>query len=70
MIQLIVKTCINIIDVFSYSDLRAMKNTGGKKHLTLYALEYRVIDSHIDKKAMVNGENIRIDGGAHAGAKW
>jgi predicted transcriptional regulator len=38
-----VKTCIKIIDVLSYSDLQAM-NTGGKKHLTLYALGYRLIN--------------------------
>ena len=30
-----------MVDVLSYSDLQAMKNTGSKKHLTLYALGYR-----------------------------
>jgi hypothetical protein len=40
---IIVKTCIKIIDVLSYSDLRAMRNTSGIKQLTLYALGYRMI---------------------------
>ena len=40
---LIVKTCIKIIDVLSYSDLREMKNTDGNKHLTVYTLGYRMI---------------------------
>jgi len=25
---------------------------------------------YLESAPMVNGENIRIDGGAHAGAKW
>ena len=32
---LIIKTSIKIGDVLSYSDLQAIKNTSGKKHLTL-----------------------------------
>jgi hypothetical protein len=25
---------------------------------------------YLESALMVNGENIRVDGGAHAGAKW
>jgi len=38
--------------------------TGASSGIGLDALLY------LESAHMVNGENIRIDGGAHAGAKW
>ena len=34
--------------------------------------DIRIVDAllYLESAPMVNGENIRIDGGAHAGAKW
>ena len=46
------------------SMLRAAQDRGPQSRERVDALFY------LQSAPMVNGENIRIDGGAHAGAKW
>ena len=49
-----------------------MSENNNKQPVAIVTGASEIVDAllYLESAPMVNGENIRIDGGAHAGAKW